>query len=82
MCHDISHNGHFLSDCRLDCNSDIYLGGRGVKFAGLMEPLLSNLKRLLPDSGSRLPSPHPRQREEGQHDVQSAQLGGLPWRLV
>ena len=40
-----------------------------------------NLKRLMPDSGS-LPSPHPRQREEGQHDVQSAQLGGLPWRLV
>ena len=88
MCHDISHNGHLLSDCWLDCNSDIYLGGRGGKFAGpsirriMTDPLLSNLKRLLPDSGARLPSPHPRQREEGQHDVQSAQLGGLPWRLV
>ena len=79
--HDISHNGYFLSDCWLDRNSDIYLGGRGGKFAGLTEPLLFNLKRLMPDSGS-LPSPHPRQREEGQHDVQSAQLGGLPWRLV
>ena len=66
----------------------LYLRGRGGKFAGpsirriMTDPLLSNLKRLLPDSGARLPSPHLRQREEGQHDVQSAQLGELPWRLV